>query len=342
MVSSTYLIIASCSVFFLTWIGTWAALPFLHRSGALDIPGIRSSHQHPTPTGGGIVPVLVISIAWICMVWIPGISFDVILILLIIVPALFLMFISWIDDIRKLSPVTRLLVHFFAVGFGVLSLPGPIFQGMFPIGIDIFICALLWVWFINLFNFMDGIDGIACVEVAVIGLGVALVSALSFIGIMPLILGATLASAAIGFLLWNWQPARIFLGDSGSVPLAFFIGWILLTIAAKGQWASAIILPMIFVGDATVTLLRRLWNREQIWAAHKTHFYQRAANGMGSHAKVTSIVGFVNLGLIALASMAALKPDLSIISILLSILVVAFLLLYFEWASRLHRKKHEK
>ena len=154
-----------------------------------------------------------------------------------------------------------------------------------------------------------------------------------------MILGATLASAAIGFLLWNWQPARIFLGDSGSVPLAFLIGWILLTIAAKGQWASAIILPMIFVGDATVTLLRRLWNREQIWAAHKTHFYQRAAKGMGSHAKVTSIVGFVNLGLIALASMAALKPDLSIISILLSILVVAFLLLYFEWASRLHRKK---
>jgi UDP-N-acetylmuramyl pentapeptide phosphotransferase/UDP-N-acetylglucosamine-1-phosphate transferase len=115
--------------------------------------------------------------------------------------------------------------------------------------------VLLWVWFLNLFNFMDGIDGIDASEAAAIGLGLMLVADADPSIAAP---AAVIAAAALGFLVWNWAPARIFLGDVGSVPLGYLLGFLLYELALRGSWQAALILPAYFLADATLTLLRRL------------------------------------------------------------------------------------
>ena len=112
---------------------------------------------------------------------------------------------------------------------------------------------------------------------------------------------ALTAAAALGFLVWNWHPARVFLGDVGSVPLGFLVGWLLLELMARGAWAAAIILPSYYATDATLTLVRRLLRGEKIWQAHKEHFYQRAVQAGRSHAQVSAAVGLAGGALIGLA-----------------------------------------
>ena len=152
--------------------------------------------------------------------------------------------------------------------------------------------GLGWVWFINLFNFMDGIDGISGVECLGIGLGVAVIAALDGVPSGHGSLGICLAAAAAGFLIWNWHPAKVFMGDVGSVPLGFLIGWLLLDMAAAGAWAPAVILPAYYLADATITLLRRLLRGAAPWQAHRDHFYQQATQAGRSHARVASLTLF--------------------------------------------------
>src|SRR5207244_2759978 len=164
---------------------------------------------------------------------------------------------AWFDVLGGLSPAVRLVARFAAVaiGMGAFGLIGPVFQGWLPLWLDRLAAALLLVWFINLFNFMDGIDGLAGSEAAAIGLGLLLFAAAG-VGHDPglMALGAAIAAAAIGFLVWNWAPARIFLGDVGSVPLGYLLGFLLLDQAARGHWKVALILPLYFLADATITL----------------------------------------------------------------------------------------
>ena len=178
--SNIFLLILSGLVFFLTWICTWIAIPWLRKVGSVDKPNQRSSHALPTPTGGGIVPVIVICVAWSTLIFYPDINFNPDSLFFILLPALFLALVSWIDDLKSLSPLIRLVTHFLAVSIGILSLPGLVFQGYLPVWADIIVTSIIWIWFINLFNFMDGIDGIACSEIAAIGFGIAIVSMLSF------------------------------------------------------------------------------------------------------------------------------------------------------------------
>ena len=147
------------------------------------------------------------------------------------------------------------------------------FQGWLPAALDMAAAALLWVWFVNLYNFMDGIDGIAGSETAAIGIGLALF-AIAGIGNDPALAApaAVIAAAAIGFLVWNWAPARIFLGDVGSVPLGYLLGFLLLAAASRGHWKLALILPLYFLADATITLLRRLAARRARLAAASRAF----------------------------------------------------------------------
>ncbi len=165
--------------------------------------------------------------------------------------------------------------------------------------------GLLWVWFINLFNFMDGIDGLAGVEAACIGFGIALVPVAAALPDVFGTFGIAIAAASLGFLIWNWHPAKIFLGDIGSVPLGFLLGWLLLWLAANGQWAAAVILPLYYLADATITLLRRGVRGEKVWQAHRQHFYQHAVRHGLDHDQVVRHVLFVDLVLVALAMAAA-------------------------------------
>jgi UDP-N-acetylmuramyl pentapeptide phosphotransferase/UDP-N-acetylglucosamine-1-phosphate transferase len=176
---------------------------------------------------------------------------------------------------------------------------------------------------------MDGIDGLAGAEIAAIGVGVALAASLGGMPPIVALFGMTATAAATGFLLWNWQPARVFLGDVGSIPFGYVLGWLLLVMAARGHWAPALLLPMYFVADATVTLLRRVANGEKPWVAHRAHAYQRAARAIGSHAAVTLRVAALNVALVALAMMAVRYPDRAWLPLAAGAALTAALLWYF-------------
>jgi UDP-N-acetylmuramyl pentapeptide phosphotransferase/UDP-N-acetylglucosamine-1-phosphate transferase len=219
--------------------------------------------------------------------------------------------LSWRDDLRGLGFGWRLVAHLVAAALGVLALPAEalVFQGLLPPLLDRVTAALLWVWFLNLYNFMDGIDGITCTETIFLGLGIAGTLLLAGTGdddAPQLALAA--AAGAAGFLRWNWPPAKIFLGDVGSVPLGYLLGWLLLVMASKGLWAPAAILPLYYVADATLTLVMRIARGERFWQAHREHFYQRALAQDGDHGAVLKLVIGGNLALLILAFFAVIQP----------------------------------
>src|SRR5260370_16646317 len=187
--------------------------------------------------------------------------------------------LSWLNDVTPLPPALRLAVHLLIATVGLLTLPdrGQVFQGLLPADLDQAATVLVWAWLMNLFNFMGGIDGITAVETGAIGFGLAFVAALTGIASGGyLLLVVALSAAVLGFLPWNWHPARVFLGDAGSVPLGFATGWLLLLLAGRGLWASALLLPLYYLADAALTLLRRLPRREAVWRPPKGPFYQPA------------------------------------------------------------------
>ena len=271
--------------------GTRALIPLLRRAAVLDHPNERSLHEAPTPRGGGIAPVGAILLAWFALI---AAGAAAPLLVVVLFGAALLAAISWIDDLHGLSPAPRLLAQFVAIGLGMTALmpAEPVFQGWLTPGLDVAAAGLLWLWFVNLFNFMDGIDGLAGGEAAAVAIGLVLFAGFGA-GRDPGLaaLAATVAAAALGFLVWNWAPARIFLGDVGSVPLGYLLGFLLLAVAARGFWKIALILPLYFLADATLTLGRRLARGERIWQAHRQHFYQRAVQrGLGHGAVVRRVI----------------------------------------------------
>jgi len=263
---------------------TGALIPILDHREILDHPNERSSHRIATPRGGGIAVIGSILLAWIVLAQTGTVPSGV---FAITFGAVLLAAISWLDDLRGLSAVVRLLAQAAAVAIGVFVLPGPQNAShLAPIG-------LLWIWWINLFNFMDGIDGLAGSEAAAIGAGLLLFASVGA-GADPALraLAAAVAGAAIGFLVWNWSPARIFLGDVGSVPLGYVLGFLLLDLAVRGYWKIALVLPLYFLADATITLARRLLRGERVWQAHREHFYQQAVRrGLGHASVVKRVIG---------------------------------------------------
>jgi len=282
----------------------------LLRRDIMDRPNERSSHDTPTPRGGGIGLMTALLPAWIAgaFLFAPGplTTADWLLPL----AAAALAGVSWIDDLRDLGALPRLAAQFAAAIAGVLVLPGLVFQGLFPPWLDATLAVIGWVWFVNLFNFMDGIDGISGVESIAIAAGVVLTGVV--LSIVPGGMTAqalAVAAATAGFLAWNWHPAKIFLGDIGSVGLGYLLAWLLLALAAMGEWEAALILPLYYLADATITLLRRLARKEKVWQAHREHYYQQAVQNGRSHARVSAAVATTNLALVALALAAAATPD---------------------------------
>jgi len=266
---------------------------WLRKRRILDHPNERSSHSHPTPRGGGLAVTPVILIGWAVLA---GLGLALSGQFIVMAGALALLLLSWRDDRASLPARLRLLVHFAAVAAGLSALPDHqfVFQGLLPFWADRLAAAILWVWFLNLYNFMDGIDGITGVETLCLSVGLMLMSPATE-------QSAVLAGAALGFLIWNWHPAKIFLGDSGSVPLGYLLAWLLLRLAAQGMWAAALILPAYYLADATITIAKRAWRREKIWQAHRQHFYQRAVQGGASHARVAVLVLLSDIALIEAA-----------------------------------------
>ncbi len=332
-----YLLIIAVVAGVASWILVGRARFALLRHQLLDHPNERSSHTQSTPRGGGLAIVAVLLPAWLVLSFlVPPLSeTGEIARWLVPAGALILAAVSFVDDLRGLPQWVRFLAQAVAVIAAVQFLSGSVFQGLLGPWLDTVLAAIFWLWFINLFNFMDGIDGIAGVEA--IGIGLYAIGAV----FMPIAanygLGLTIAAAMAGFLIWNWHPARIFLGDVGSIPLGFLLGWLLLDLAASGLWHAALILPLYYFADASLTLLRRLLRGAVIWQAHREHCYQLAVQRGRKHSTVAGAVALVNAVLVGLAFVAAAPSSLPLVPWLMlaaAAIVVVLLMVWMVYGGR--------
>ena len=280
----------------------------LIRRAVLDHPNERSSHTTPTPRGGGwaIMAVLVpgiIATGFYCQLPVAYLG--------IIAAVLLLAGISWMDDRKGVNPAIRLGLHIIAAFLGSLCFNDnqSLFSGYIPLWLDRAIMIIGWAWFMNLYNFMDGIDGITGAETISIATGVCLLLAATGMNAPALdTLTLILTGTSLGFLAYNWHPAKIFLGDIGSLPLGFLTGFCLLSIAVNGHLIPALIIPLYYLADSGITIIRRALRGEKVWQAHRQHFYQQAARGLGRHDKVVYTIIFANLGLIGAAGWSVFNP----------------------------------
>ena len=298
--NSSLLVILSVSVVLATTLTLIVRRSALNKQ-LLDIPNDRSLHTVPTPRGGGSAIVLVFFAAVAALTATNSVETKNSIILigcgLIVAPTGFL------DDRQLLSHArSRLALHFVAAVIAVSVLGGlptlPVFGTDVSLGVFGGILATTYlVWLLNLFNFMDGIDGISGAEVvSVCGAAAFLIHRTTHdynIASLPL----ALAAATLGFLVFNWPPAKIFMGDVGSGFVGFIVG-IFSLIAADSAgllgWVWVILLG-VFIVDATVTLIGRLFRKQKPHVAHRSHAFQHLALRFGSHKPVTIGVVAINL-----------------------------------------------
>jgi Fuc2NAc and GlcNAc transferase len=272
---------------------------YLLRRKVLDIPNQRSAHSVPTPRGGGAGIVLVFLLAVLWFVHKGSLAAHVGWAL--IGGGLAVALTGLLDDHLHLPVRVRLPIHFAAAGWALWQL-----NGMGPLSLGWIVWDWGWlgqvlalvglVWMINLYNFMDGIDGLAGVEaLCVSGLSALL---LTWSGLATLSsLAMALAAASAGFLIWNWPPAKIFMGDVGSGFLGFVFGVLAISTAKERSWLlwPWLILVSVFIVDSMLTLVRRVITRAPWYVAHRSHAYQHAALRHHSHLKVTLPVAAINV-----------------------------------------------
>ena len=266
----------------------------------LDLPNSRSSHTIATPRGGGVAIVLSTLLALVALGragWLGWPS-----VWSVCGGGALVALIGFVDDRRHVAPRWRLVGHFTAALWVLAKLGGvpPLTALGFVLDsgwLGFTIAALYLVWMLNLTNFMDGIDGVAGVEAITVCLSGVFLSGVAAPGKHLWIAPLVLASATLGFLVWNWPPAKIFMGDVGSG----FLGLMLAALSLQAGWVvprlfwSWVILLGVFVVDATVTLIRRMAQGERFYEAHRSHAYQHAAVHRGAHMPVTIAVGVINI-----------------------------------------------
>jgi UDP-N-acetylmuramyl pentapeptide phosphotransferase/UDP-N-acetylglucosamine-1-phosphate transferase len=296
----------------------WAIRPLLLKH-ALAKPNARSSHRIPTPQGAGIAVIaatLVVAGAILAgaeasHVNIPVAAFGA---------TLFIAIVGFADDIKFIPVLTRLLLQAAAVGAIVLTAPGDLrIVPACPLWIERGLLLLAGLWFVNLVNFMDGLDWMTVAEVVPVTAAMVVVGSLGALPVSPTIVAAALCGAMAGFAPFNRPVAKIFLGDVGSLPIGLLLGWCLLQLAWHQQFAAALLLPLYYLADTTVTLLRRLARREPFWAAHRSHFYQRATDNGFTVWRVVSEVFVLNFALAVLA-IASTKTQSAAIAIMLVVI----------------------
>ena len=267
----------------------------------MDIPNARSSHSLPTPRGGGVAIVIAFLLG-LGVAFFAGLGIPAELFYALLGAGLGIALLGFLDDHGHIAARWRLLGHFVAAAWALYWLGGlpplALFGGLLQLSwIGHVLAAFYLVWLLNLYNFMDGIDGIASVEAICVCLGGAILYALletSSLTDLPLLM---LAAAVLGFLIWNFPPARIFMGDAGSG----FLGIVLGVLSLQAAWISPVllwgwlILLGVFIVDATLTLLRRLLRGEKVYEAHRSHAYQYASRQFGKHLPVTLAVMAINL-----------------------------------------------
>jgi len=274
-------------------------MPLLRRY-ALARPNARSSHVVPTPQGGGIAVVTALVTvsgllagapevgpreAW---TWLAGCT-------------LALAVLGAVDDLRPLPALPRLAVQILVVGLLVSHLDGRLVPEI-PLWLERTLATLAGLWFVNLTNFMDGLDWMTVAEIVPVSAALVLFGLAGTLPLLPTLVAASLLGAMLGFAPFNRPVAGLFLGDVGSLPVGLVTAWLLWHLAATGGFAAALLLPLVYLADASLTLAARARRRERVWEAHRSHFYQRATvNGL----TVRGVVGRVFLANLALAGLAA-------------------------------------
>lgn len=309
---------------------TWLVRGWLEQRRVVDAPGVRSLHGSATVTGGGVAVTTVVVVLWVFLLPVeqgPGWP--------LLIPVAALTLVGLADDIRNIEWLHKLVLQcLVAVVF--VAVVGPFSRlELFGLAIDAAwlntVFSLFWiVALVNIYNFMDGIDGLAG------GYGAVCACAL---GIWFVLLGAGglalfmygLMAACLGFLVWNWSPARIFLGDAGSMML----GGTLAAVAIIGQrdydipLGAFVILFAVFIGDTAYTLVRRALRGAPVWQAHKEHLYQRAVQSGLPHASVTGKMLLISVIIALPASFEmgrvqprALWPVLCMVVLLVAMILV--------------------
>ncbi len=286
-------------VFAITFCLCWLLLRYAAALNLIDVPNQRSSHLVPKARGGGVAFALTFLASLLVLV--TNADVDNHLLIAVLGAGTVVAVLGFLDDFTDVSIRWRLLGHFSSAAWALYWLGGlplvQVFGYAFDLGlIGNVLAAVYIVWLLNLYNFMDGIDGIASVEAICVCLGGAVLYLLlsaDNLAQVPILL----AAAVTGFLCWNFPPARIFMGDAGSG----FLGLILAVLSLQAAWFAAellwswVILLGVFVVDATFTLLRRLLRGDKVYEAHRSHAYQYASRQYAAHRPVTLAVMLINL-----------------------------------------------
>ena len=312
-------------------------IKFLKTNKIVDVPNYRSNHEAIIPKGAGIILIPILSISIILYSYFGFISkspwFFLSLLMLIIC------FFSFYDDIKNLSSAKKLVFQIVIVFLGIslfdkqLSIflsknfqIGEIYlnQNIMKIILYIFL-SMLWMWIMNVFNFMDGIDGITAVQVVFFSVGIILLSLMGTIDRQYSYIGILLFSVFLGFLYWNISPSKIFIGDSGSIPIGFFIGSIIVSsfINEKG-FISICLLIIYYLSDSSITLIRRLVEKKNIFLAHSEHFYQKKVRSGFSHDYVLRYIVFINILLLSFSILYTKLGKTAVILALFSVLIFLF------------------
>jgi UDP-N-acetylmuramyl pentapeptide phosphotransferase/UDP-N-acetylglucosamine-1-phosphate transferase len=309
-----------------------ALYPWLQRY-ALARPNARSSHRTPTPQGGGIAVIAAtigatgLTLALFSLGVVPGSPLPK-----IIAAAVIMACLGAIDDVRPLPVVPRFLLQAVVIAAVIFTLPEQLrVVPALPWWLERLLLLIGGLWFVNLVNFMDGIDLMTVAEVIPV---TATLAILGFAGALPsrsVVLALALGGAMIGFAYFNRPTAKVFLGDVGSLPIGLVLGWLLLLVAGSGHLAAAILMPLYYLADATITLFRRILRREPFWQAHRSHFYQRATDKGFTTMAVIARVFAVNIALGVLALTTVMVPGRAneIAALVVGAILVAWLLTAF-------------
>lgn len=310
---------------------TWAIQPLLLRH-ALAKPNERSSHRIPTPQGAGIAVIgatLVVAGAIITCVG----TADLKIPFAVFAASLFIAVVGFADDLNSIPVLPRLLLQAAAISAILFTTSGDLrIAPSYPLWIERSLLLLAALWFVNLVNFMDGLDWMTVAEVVPITGAMVVLGSLGQFPTSATIIAAALCGAIAGFAPFNRPVAKIFLGDVGSLPIGLLLGWCLLQLAYQQQLAAALLLPLYYLFDTTATLLRRLARREPFWAAHRSHFYQRATDNGFTVWRVVREVFTLNIGLAALAIASTMTHSSATNVLFLAIgsIAVAFVLHRFS------------
>ncbi len=308
----------------------------------LDIPNERSSHSSPTPRGGGLAIAftalggIILAAMWKWIDWNLAIALTG--------GGSMIAAVGWIDDHRNLPALVRFAVQFLSAAWAMFWLGGlpalTVGSTQLSLGIaGIPLGVIGIVWAINLYNFVDGIDGLAAGEAVTTGMiGGLILLAMGHYGLAMVSL--LIAAANAGFLPLNWAPAKLFMGDVGSGMLGYLFA--VLAIASENAGAVPLLIWVLLLGafvfDATVTLCRRIAHGERWYHAHHSHAYQRMVQAGRSHAQVSSMILAINFVLAALAIVAWLRPTFFMVAIGAGALLLSIIYLSVERIRPMHAR----